>query len=292
MVRAGVALKSWLFNWLYHTLWLVAMLPTLPGGENKARWDWGLYIVFALYSFWISIVLPILTGENDRAHWSWTRQTTMSMLSTLGFEYSMRYFDKETAHNFNLALYGESWNSYFIRPFFYVALGSLFQQIRDRVYGSDAEVAPTPPGALIIEALIESQFTTERLILEVLNRKIFSRRYVQESIALAGSESLVVGLWVKAASEGHAEVLKQLVECEVPVNITLGVYPQKERRNSEWRGLTALILSAQNNRVHAVEALLKLGADPNVIGEQIPRQNDSPDRNRQTEKRSHGHREP
>lgn len=128
----------------------------------------------------------------------------------------------------------------------------------DRLRGpwnTSGAVAAPPHGVSVIEALIKSRFTTERLTLEVLNRKIFSRRYVQESIALAGSKSLVVRLWVMAAYDGHVEVLKQLVDYGVPVDLIEG----------HGEGHTALIISARTIRVNAVEALLKLGADPNLI---------------------------
>lgn len=128
----------------------------------------------------------------------------------------------------------------------------------DRLRGpwnTSGAVAAPPHGVSVIEVLIRSRFTTERLTLEVLNRKIFSRRYVQESIALAGSKSLVVRLWVMAAYDGHVEVLKQLVDYGVPVDLIEG----------HGEGHTALIISARTIRVNAVEALLKLGADPNLM---------------------------
>lgn len=60
-----------------------------------------------------------------------------------------------------------------------------------------------------------------------------------------------------AAYNDHAEVLKQLVDYGVPVDL-----------NEDFRkGHTALIISARTIQVNAVEALLELGADPNLMCE-------------------------
>ncbi|KAJ0110185.1 hypothetical protein J7T55_000617 [Diaporthe amygdali] len=216
--KRHTAFDSWPFRWLYDTICLGTVLPMLNGGHDSATWRWELYIVFTL--------------------------------CTLGGIYTLRYFNTRVILDLTSALFGKSWTGLFIRLLLFMALRNFFPHKRALGY--------QPPGASIVKALVASRFTSERLILEVLDRGIFSRQYVQESIyftgAFTGAEDLVFRLWAKAVIAGYVEVLKELVAYGVPVDSTI------------WgsNGLDALTISARYNRVHVVEALLKLGGDPKL----------------------------